>query len=65
MAYLIAYSLVTYSTIYEWSRDLALLCICVYAGSCTYCLGVSGDPRVRSWWLGLSSGSEGINSIII
>jgi len=64
MAYLIVYPLITYSTIYEWSRDLALLCICVCVGSCDNSLGVSGDPHMRSWWLGLSSGSERVNLVI-
>ena len=63
MAYLFTYPLISYSTIYEWSRDLALLCMCV----CKipwYILDVSVDMISRSWWIGLLSGSEQLNPVV-
>ena len=63
LPYLYTYSLITYSTIYKWLRDLALLCMCV-GGTPWYILRVTGDPHMRSWWLGLSSGSEQLKPIV-
>ena len=41
-----------------------LLCINCFVGWWDASLGVSGDPAVRSWWLGLYRGSERTNPIV-